>query len=157
MAPQMHDNAETYIRQCLLLAEAALQAGNPPVGALLVLEDGIIGTGTEAGKTTGDITDHAEILAVRDAIKNGYGGQLHRAHMYTTHEPCIMCSYVLRHHKIPAITYGAPVPYIGGHTSRFGVLHTKAVPQWGQRPVITGGVCREECDLLTSRYVMSGR
>lgn len=53
--------------------------------------------------------------------------------MYTTHEPCIMCSYMIRHHRIPEIIFGTAVPYIGGLTSQFGVLATEAVPKWGKQ------------------------
>src|SRR6188768_1358855 len=112
----MKEKFEDYMLQCLDLAKLALAAGDPPVGAIIVLDGKVIGTGVESGRSTGDITNHAEILAVRDAIKNGYSDRLDRSIMYTTHEPCIMCSYVIRHHKISEIIYGASVPYIGGST-----------------------------------------
>ena len=82
----MHDDVEKYMQQCLILAERALDSGNPPVGALIVFENTIIGTGVEAGRSTGDITNHAEILAVRDAIAAGHRDKLYMARMFTTHE-----------------------------------------------------------------------
>ena len=62
----------SYMEICLTLAERALAKGDPPVGAILVCGDQVIGQGIESGKSTGDITNHAEILVVRNAITNGY-------------------------------------------------------------------------------------
>lgn len=140
------------MQQCLGLAAIALAAGDPPVGALIVYNDEVIGKGIEAGRSTGDVTNHAEIVAVRDAIDNGYSAQLHLATMYTTHEPCIMCSYVMRHHQIPEIVYGTSVPFVGGATSQFNVLSTLEVPKWGNKPTIISGVYLEECNLLNEEF-----
>lgn len=149
----MQDDFKNYMQHCLILAEKALEAGNPPVGALIVLDGEIIGKGIESGKSSGDITNHAEIMAVRDAVRNGHSDQLHRASMYTTHEPCIMCSYMIRHHKILEIIYGAPVPYVGGFTSDFCILVTEDVPKWGTSPTVIGGVCLDECNALTTQFL----
>ena len=146
----MQKDFQHYMHQCLGLAQIALKAGNPPVGALIVIDGKVIGTGIESGKSTGDITNHAEILAVRDALKNGYTDKLHLAQLYTTHEPCIMCSYLIRHHKIPEIIYGIAVPHVGGFTSKFNVLETEEVPKWGKKPKVMGNVCAEECQDLNT-------
>jgi len=148
----MEEDDSDYMQQCLKLARLALAAGDPPVGVVIVHEGEIIGTGIESGKSTGDITNHAEILAVRDAIKNGHVDKLGLATMYTTHEPCIMCSYVLRHHHIPKIVYGTSVPFIGGSSSRFNILSTKDVPKWGDGPEIISGVCLDECIQLNEDF-----
>jgi tRNA(adenine34) deaminase len=149
----MQQNLENYMLQCLELAEIALQNGNPPVGAILVFEDKIIGKGIESGKSSGDITNHAEILAIRDALKNGYSTVLNQAKMFTTHEPCVMCSYLIRHHKIPHIVYGVSVDTLGGFTSKFDLLCTEDVPKWGKKPLITGGICEKECNILNKRFL----
>lgn len=149
----MQKDFHYYMQQCLGLAKSALKAGNPPVGAVIVLDEKIIGTGIEAGKSTGDITNHAEILAIRDALKNGYSGKLHLASMYTTHEPCIMCSYMIRHHKIPEIIYGITVEHVGGLTSKYNVLAAEDVPKWGNKPNVISGVCAEECHALNAHFL----
>ncbi|MDJ1505365.1 nucleoside deaminase [Xanthocytophaga agilis] len=151
----MQEEFEKYMHQCLELAKTAMAAGNPPVGALIVFEQKVLGTGIESGKSTGDITNHAEILAIKDTIKNGYSDQLPLARMYTTHEPCIMCSYVIRHYKIPEIVYGVSVPLVGGLTSQFTILSTEQVPKWGIKPNIIGGVCQEECNELTRQFMLT--
>lgn len=146
---------EKYMRHCLELAEQALHSGNPPVGAILVLVDQIIGSGIEAARTSGDVTDHAEIIAIRDAVRNGYRDQLAGARMFTTHEPCIMCSYVIRHHKIAEIVYGVAVANVGGHSSGFALLSTEAIPQWGLAPVIRKGIFEKEASALTHTFTLS--
>lgn len=143
------------MNQCLDLAKKALAGGNPPVGSLIVFGGVIIGSGAESGKSTGDITNHAEIIAIRDAIKNGYADKLSVAAMYSTHEPCIMCSYMIRHHRIAEIIYGSAVPHIGGSTSQFNILATEDVPKWGTRPKVVGGICTDECNALTTQFLES--
>lgn len=149
----MQTEAEKYMRQCLSLAETALATGNPPVGTVIVFEGTVIGTGIESGRSTGDITNHAEIMAIRAAIKNGYTDKLHLAAMYSTHEPCIMCSYLIRHHKIPELIYGIAAPFVGGFTSQFGVLSTEDVPKWGNKPKVTSGLYIDECILLNEKFL----
>ena len=149
----MQQDLQYYMNQCLDLAKSALAEGNPPLGALLVLNGEVIGTGIESGKSTGDITNHAEIMAIRSAIKNGYSDKLQLASMYTTHEPCVMCSYMIRHHKVAEIIYGTAVPYVGGLTSKFNVLSTEEVPKWGNKPKVIGDVCVEKCNELNARFL----
>ncbi|MBV1922707.1 MAG: nucleoside deaminase, partial [Flavobacteriaceae bacterium] len=96
---------EYFMKKCIELGVKALKNGNPPVGSLLVKEDTIIGIGIENGKSSNDITNHAEIEAIRDALKSHQS--INGSILYTTHEPCIMCSYVIRHHRIKTIVFGA--------------------------------------------------
>lgn len=149
----MEQNLEKYMLQCLELAEIAVENGNPPVGAILVFEDKIIGKGIEAGKSTGDITNHAEILAVKDALQNGYGASLYLSQLFTTHEPCIMCAYVIRHHKIPHIIYGIDVENVGSATSDFKILSTEKIPKWGKSPHITRDICQAKCLTLNEQFL----
>lgn len=149
----MEKDNKIYMVRCIELAKVALQNGNPPVGAIVVHNDQIIGEGVESGKSMGDITNHAEIQAIREVVSNGKQHLLDQSKMYTTHEPCIMCSYVIRHHNIPHIVYGVSVDFIGGFTSRFDVLKTEEVPRWGRPPEITVGICEAECQNLSEKYL----
>lgn len=149
-----HDH-QYYMKQCLALAKTALDSGNPPVGALIVLNGEIIGEGIESGRSTGDITNHAEIMAIRDALKNGHSKNLNYSSMYTTHEPCIMCSYMIRHHRISKIVYGSAVPFVGGSSSQFKLLETEDVPKWANKPEIISDICLDECNALTAQFLGS--
>jgi len=148
----MQEDHLYYMHQCLELAKTALAAGDPPVGTIVVFESKVIGTGIESGRSSGDVTNHAEILAVRDAIKNGYAAALHKSSLYTTHEPCWMCAYAIRHYQIPEIVYGTAVPFIGGATSKFNILSTRDVPKWNDNPKIISGICLDECNQLNKAF-----
>lgn len=135
-----NDLLKIYLQRCFKLGEIAQSSGNSPVGSIIVFEDAIIGEGIEAGKSSGDITNHAEILAVKDAIAKGNLNNLCKSTMYSSHEPCIMCSYVIRHYRIPHIVYSISVDYVGGHTSNFNILSAEAVPKWSNKPLIEGNI-----------------
>jgi len=144
--------SEDFMKHCLNLGMQALKNGNPPVGAIIVYCDEIIGEGIESGKSTGDITNHAEILAVRDAIAKGNIEHLPQSTLYSTHEPCIMCSYLTRHHKISNIVYSTDVRYVGGYSSNFSLLKTESVPGWGNAPTVIRGVLEKESKKLTEEF-----
>ena len=145
------DNTK-YMLECIELAKQALEKGNPPVGSILVFEDKIIGRGIESGKSSGDITQHAEILAVKDALANGYRNILEKSVMFSTHEPCIMCSYLIRHHKISKLIFGVSVPFVGGQSSEFKILETENIPKWGNKPEIASGILQNECEILNEKF-----
>ena len=138
------------MKQCVSLGKTAMLHGDPPVGSIIVKDDEVIGTGIELGKSSKDITRHAEIEAVKDALKTTESFE--DCILYTTHEPCIMCSYVLRHHKIKTVVYGTDVDYVGGITSDLKVMLTTNVPKWGEAPTIISNILKEECDLLSKTY-----
>ncbi len=139
-----------FMKRCIELGKEAMLNGNPPVGSILVSNNIIIGIGREAGKSENDITKHAEIEAIRDAIKNHQ--PLNNAILYTTHEPCIMCSYVIRHHQIKTVVYGIKSKYVGGATSNFKILETDKVANWKVKPKIIQGVLENECLALSKQY-----
>lgn len=139
-----------YMKKCIELGKKAMRNGNPPVGSILVQNNTIIGIGMEAGKSMNDITKHAEIEAIRDALKQHQS--LNDVTLYTTHEPCIMCSYVIRHHQIKTIVYGITSKYVGGKTSDYNLLETESVPKWGKMPEIIDGILEEECLNLSETY-----
>ncbi len=137
--------------RCIELGKMALAQMESPVGSILVFENEIIGEGIEAVHTDDDATHHAEILAVKDAIAKGHKSKLSESIMYTTHEPCIMCSYVIRTHKIPKIIFGMKIDHIGG--AQYGVLQTENVPYWGKAPESIQSEFKEECVALHHTYL----
>lgn len=139
-----------FMKKCIELGKDALKNGNSPVGSILVKNNSIIGIGKEASKPENDITKHAEIEAIRDAVKNHQS--ITDSILYTTHEPCILCSYVIRHHQIKTIVYGIKAEYVGGITSEFKILETKSIPSWKVVPEIIGGVLENECLALSKMY-----
>src|SRR3954465_15857101 len=99
---EKHDH-EVFMRKCIELALIAKQSGDSPVGAILVRDKEIIAEGVEGVKMYKEITHHAEIAAIRQATILLETQNLSDCIMYTTHEPCLMCSYVIRHSRIKTI------------------------------------------------------
>ncbi len=126
-----------YMQRCEALAGEAAAKGNPPVGAIITKDDEIISEAAEAGKSKNDITCHAELEAIRIAVKRMNTNDLSGCVMYSTHEPCIMCSYAIRFHKIKKVVYQNAVKYLGGVSSSMPLLITNDVPpHWSKAPVI---------------------
>lgn len=126
-----------YMHRCEKSGEAAAEKANPPVGALVVKDNEIISEAEEAGKSKNDITCHAEIEAIRIAIKKLGSSDLSECILFTTHEPCIMCSYVIRFYRIKKVVYRNAVDYLGGISSSMPLLLSGEVPpHWAKAPEI---------------------
>lgn len=143
---------EKWMKYCIKLGQQALKNGNPPVGSVLIKGEKKLGQGIEAGKTHQDITYHAEIEALRDAVKNTGEKFFEEAILYTTHEPCIMCAYVIRHHRVGKVVLGLRVPEIGGMSSAYPILKATEIQIWAKPPLIIEGVLKEECQILQNKY-----
>jgi len=139
---------EIFMRKCIELALVAKQRGESAVGSVLVRNGEIVGEGIESAKEHKDITFHAEIEAVRQATKFIETADLSDCIMYTTHEPCIMCSYVIRHWRIKTIVIGVTTGEIGGFSSQLPLLLDETIKRWGQVPEIITGVLEQECSEL---------
>ena len=140
------------MQKCIELALIAGRRGDSAVGSLIVRNNEIIAEGIEGGKTHGDITFHAEIEAVRSATKALNSSDLSDCMLVTTHEPCIMCSYVIRHHRIPLIVAGLSTGQIGGYSSSLPVLLDRTVMKWGEPPRIVSGILEQECRALSNHF-----
>lgn len=136
---------EYYMRDCIKLTKIAKQRGDSPVGSFIVQNGVIIGEGCEGGKTHQDITFHAEIEAIWEATKHLAKQDLSDCILYTTHEPCIMCSYVIRHSKIPIIVTGIATGEIGGFSSQLPLLLDTTIKKWAKPPILINGILEREC------------
>jgi tRNA(adenine34) deaminase len=87
-------------------ARNAKKLGDFPFGAVVVCGNEIVGKGKCENNTVGDVTDHAEILAVRDACKNLGRNDLHDCRIYCTNEPCLMCASTIFQAKISHLIIG---------------------------------------------------
>ena len=126
-----------YIQRCEILGKEAATKGDAPVGAVITQDDEIISEGMEAAKNKNDVTCHAELEAIRFAVKKLKTNDLSDCIIYSTHEPCIMCSYAIRFYKIKKLVYQHAVKYLGGVSSSMPLLLAQEVPpHWGDVPVI---------------------
>jgi tRNA(adenine34) deaminase len=123
--------------------------GESPVGSIIVMGTEIIGRGIECNKQHNDITFHAEIEAIRRATEQLKNQDLSSCTMYTTHEPCIMCSYVIRQTKIKVIVMGLTNKDVGGANSRYAILTDTSIAKWRKPPTIITGILEDECTKLS--------
>ncbi|HEY1166341.1 MAG TPA: deaminase [Chitinophaga sp.] len=128
----MHD--QQYMDRCLELAALAAAEGESPVGSVIVKDGQIIGEAYEKSRQLKDITRHAEALAVIDAVKKN--GSVAGATLYTNVEPCLLCSYVIRHHRIARVVYSKACGELGGTNPRFNLLTADDIAVWGTAPVV---------------------
>jgi tRNA(adenine34) deaminase len=107
---------EGYMRRCLEFARQALADGEVGVGALVVRDGRVIGTGYERTRTRLDPAAHAEVEACRAACAALGTLDLSGATLYTTVEPCVLCAYVIRHTRIIRVVFGVHAGALGGMT-----------------------------------------
>lgn len=129
------ENHRPYLERCLELAQEAAQAGESAVGAVIVKDGVIIGEGTEQSRRLKDVTRHAEVVAVLDAVHKH--GSCAGATLYSNVEPCILCSYVIRHYKIAQVVFTAYCGELGGTVQPFNILTTAEIKSWSTPPKVT--------------------
>ena len=96
-----------FMEEALMEAKKALEKGEVPIGAIVVLGEDIIGRGYNQPITKNDPTAHAEIMALRDASMNLKNYRLKDTLVYSTLEPCLMCAGALVHARIKKLFYSA--------------------------------------------------
>jgi len=101
------------MRAALIEASKAQTAGEVPVGAVVVLNDAIIGSGFNQPISSHDPTAHAEVIALRAASQAAGNYRLTGATLYVTVEPCLMCVGAMVHARIGLVVYAAPEPKAG--------------------------------------------
>lgn len=109
---------EAYVRNALERAEEALEAGNPPFGSLLVLDDSVIRTSTNTTATDEDITAHPELKLARYAARELTPGEREACTMYTSTEPCAMCAGAIHYAELGRVVYsvaGSSLPRVRGY------------------------------------------
>jgi tRNA(adenine34) deaminase len=138
------------MRRCLELALVARSRGNTPVGSVVVLEGEVVGEASETLPIGTSVTGHAEVLACQTALDRTGRRDLAGAALYTTAEPCYMCSFVIRQVRVALVAYGIETPVIGGVTSIHPILTDPALDPWRPAPLVLAGVLRAECERLKS-------
>ena len=116
------DNDFLFMQTALQLAEKAETVGEVPVGAVLVLDDKIVGEGWNQPIGSHDPTAHAEIMAIRDAANRLDNYRLPDTTLYVTLEPCPMCAGAIVHARIKHVVFAATDPRSGAAGSVFDLL-----------------------------------
>lgn len=138
------------MRAALEQARLALALGEVPVGAVVALDDEIVGAGYNQPIAAADPTAHAEIVALRAAARRVGNYRLTGATLYVTVEPCLMCVGALVHARIERVVYGAAEPKSGALAS---TVRGAELPGVNHRFDVVGGVLEVECrDLLQAFF-----
>jgi tRNA(adenine34) deaminase len=145
---------EDFMRAALALAEQARSAREVPVGAVVVRDGAVIGSGFNSPIGRRDPSAHAEILALRAAAATLGNYRLSGCTLYVTLEPCTMCSGAILHARIGRVVYGAPDPKTGACGS---VLDLFAEGRLNHRTAVEGGMLAEECGRLLKSFFQERR
>ena len=145
---------EFFMQEALQEARLALRSAEVPVGAVVVVDDVIVGRGHNQRQTLPDPTAHAEVLALRQAAQHLGQWQLTAATLYVTLEPCIMCLGAAVLSRIGCLVFGCKDPKAGACGSQFDVLGTQRLNH--TFPVI-GGVCQDEASALLRGFFQALR
>jgi len=148
------DRDEEFMRLALAEAGKALLAGEVPVGAVVVRGGEVIASAHNGPVGLRDPSAHAEILALRRAAAAEGNYRLAGATLYVTIEPCLMCAGALVHARVSRLVFGAPDPKGGAVVSLYGVLQDGRL---NHRVEVTGGVLREACSEILSRFFREKR
>jgi tRNA(adenine34) deaminase len=131
-----------FMRRALELADLAEQAGEVPVGAVVVKGGEILGEGRNCPIGGHDPTAHAEIVALRAAARELQNYRLVGTTLYVTLEPCPMCAGAIVHARVARVVYGTADPRSGAAGSVFDLLDSAAL---NHRVQVCGGVLGEQC------------
>jgi len=137
------------MREALLLARQAEAAGEVPVGALVVKDGILLGSGWNQPIGAHDPTAHAEVIALRAAAKASGNYRLTGTTLYVTLEPCAMCAGAMVHARVARLVYGAADPKAGAAGSVFDLTRTDEL---NHRLEVEGGVLTEECGGLLREF-----
>jgi len=142
------------MRGALEEAGRGLDAGEVPVGAVVVVDGAIVGQAHNAPLGLVDPTAHAEVLALREAARKTGNYRLTGATLYATLEPCPMCCGAALHARIARLVYAAADPRAGAVESMFRLL---AEPRLNHRVEVRGGVLAEDSRALLRRFFEARR
>ena len=145
---------QDWMKQALELAQQGAQAGEVPVGAVLVREGEVLGQGFNQPILSHDPTAHAEIVALRVASRAQQNYRLPGSTLYVTLEPCTMCFGALVHARVSRLVYAAREPRAGVCVSQ---LQLPSVDFYNHKLLVEGGVLEADSAQLLKAFFASRR
>ena len=143
-----------FMDEALRQAAKAYEAGEVPVGAIIVREGRIIARAFNQVELLKDATAHAEMLAVTHAEEPAGDWRLTDCTLYATKEPCPMCAGAIVHARLARVVFGASDPKAG---AAGGAMNLLQFPTFNHRCQITGGVRETECRALLKNFFAEQR
>jgi tRNA(adenine34) deaminase len=145
---------ERFLRLALELAREAAQAGEAPVGAVVVYQGEVIGRGRNSPISLNEPTAHAEILAIREAAHALGNYRLGGCTLYCTLEPCVMCAGALVQARVDRLVFGARDLRFGGVRSKFRLADSELL---NHRVEVVEGTLGAECVELLQDFFRQRR
>lgn len=142
-----------YMKLALELAQAAADEGEVPVGAVVVRDGEVIGTGRNRREVCKNALAHAELEAIDNACRHLGGWQLVGCTLYVTLEPCPMCAGAIINSRIERVVQGAMNPKAGSCGSLINLFDLS----YNHRPEVVSGICAEESSALLKSFFHSLR
>lgn len=140
---------ERYMRMALQEAKAAFEAGEIPVGAVVVCKDRVVARAHNLTERLGDVTAHAEMQAITAAAATLGGKYLTDCTLYVTLEPCVMCAGAIGWSQLPRLIFGASDDKRGYRRFAPDALHPKTE--------VESGVLADECAALMKDFFSKRR
>lgn len=140
---------EYWMLQALELAKKAQDAGEIPVGALLVKDNQLVATGWNHSIENHDPTAHAEIVTLKQAGTTLQNYRLLDTTLYVTLEPCIMCAGAMIHSRIGRVVYGAKDFKTGACGSFINIMSQPGLNHYVE---VTSGVLEDACSSMLSEF-----
>jgi len=145
---------ELWMEDALRAARRGLDAGEVPVGAVVVYQGTIVGRGFNRNISDNDPTAHAEVVALREAGVTMGNHRLEGCELFATIEPCAMCAGALVHARIRRLVFGADDPKAGAVRSVMQVLNH---PRLNHQIEIRGGVLAGRCAEMLQEFFRARR
>lgn len=145
---------EFYMNEAIIEAKKAAEAGEVPIGAIIVLNGDIIARAHNLRETEQSSIAHAEVLAINDACKKLGTWRLEEAELYVTLEPCPMCAGAIMLSRIKRVVYGAVDPKGGCAGTFMNLLQDE---RFNHQSEVVTGILKEECGSLLSEFFLELR
>ena len=143
-----------FMREAIREAEKAAAAGEIPVGALVVRDDGIIARGRNERLIRQNPLLHAEMAALQGAAETLESWRLDGCTLYVTLEPCVMCAGAIVQCRLPRVVFGARDPKAGAAGSLYDILRDRRMYH---RCAVTSGILSDICASMLSEFFRSKR
>ena len=143
-----------YMKEALKEAEKAMQSGEIPVGAVMVLGGEIIGRGSNTRSLEGSPFGHAELRAMEDASKELKSWRFDGCTLYVTLEPCVMCAGAMVQSRLGRLVFGARDPKAGAVGSLYNIVED---PRMYHKCLVRSGILDEECAELLRKFFQKKR
>jgi tRNA(adenine34) deaminase len=145
---------DAFMREALAEARKGFAAGEVPVGAVIVVNDRIVGRGFNQPVCRTDPTAHAEVVALREAAASLANYRVLDSTLYVTIEPCLMCVGAIVHARVATVVFGAAEPKAGAVVSTMRGFEHSAL---NHRVAVVEGVLAEDCRAIIQDFFKQRR